>query len=120
MQKGEDVAGTNTKKPDGTVHMYGSRADPYSLDVKWATRITVDGEYVHAAPWNVKNLGVQSTSNGCTNLATTDAQWFYNWSLLGDLVIYNTTGDTMPSWDGYGWWNVPWPTWQGGGLLLNH
>jgi hypothetical protein len=23
----------------------------------------------------------------------------------------------MPSWDGYGDWNVPWSVWQAGGVL---
>jgi len=27
----------------------------------------------------------------------------------------NTGGSTMPSWDGYGDWNLPWTTWQAGG-----
>ena len=27
---------------------------------------------------------------------------------------------SMPSWDGFGDWNVQWPQWTRGGLLLNH
>jgi lipoprotein-anchoring transpeptidase ErfK/SrfK len=116
MQKGEDVPGTDTRKPDGIVHMVGPG---YSEDVKWSTRITTSGEYIHGAPWN-QHIGQISTSNGCTNLQLDTAQWFYNFSLLGDVVIYNIAGQTMPSWDGYGWWNLPWSTWQAGGLLINH
>ncbi len=40
----------------------------YDAHVKWTQRLTYGGEYLHAAPWNIKNLGVRSTSNGCTNL----------------------------------------------------
>ena len=49
MQKGEDVPGTDTRKPDGIVHMVGPG---YSEDVKWSTRVTSSGEYIHGAPWN--------------------------------------------------------------------
>jgi lipoprotein-anchoring transpeptidase ErfK/SrfK len=116
MQKGEDVPGTDTLKPDGIVHMVGPG---YSEDVKWSTRVTASGEYIHGAPWN-QHIGQISTSNGCTNLQLDTAQWFYSFSQLGDVVIYNIAGQTMPSWDGYGWWNLPWSTWQTGGLLINH
>ena len=116
MQKGEDIPGTDTRKPDGIVHMTGPG---YSEDVKWSTRITASGEYIHGAPWNT-HIGQISTSNGCTNLQLDTAQWFYNFAQLGDVVIYNIPSTTMPSWDGYGWWNLPWNDWKSGGLLLNH
>jgi lipoprotein-anchoring transpeptidase ErfK/SrfK len=116
MQKGEDVPGTDTLKPNGIVHMTGPG---YSEDVKWSARMTMDGEYIHAAPWN-SHIGQVSTSNGCTNLSTADAEWFYKFSLLGDVVIYNVANTTMPVWDGLGDWNLSWTQWQGGGQLINH
>jgi lipoprotein-anchoring transpeptidase ErfK/SrfK len=116
MQRGEDVPGTDKPKPDGIVHMVGPG---YSEDVKWSVRMTMDGEYIHAAPWN-SHIGQVSTSNGCTNLSVTDAQWFYGHSLLGDVVIYQVPNTTMPVWDGLGDWNLSWSQWQGGGELLNH
>ena len=33
------------------------------------------------------------------------------------VLATNTGGPTMPSWDGYGDWNLPWSTWQTGGVL---
>jgi hypothetical protein len=52
-----------------------------------------------------------------------DAQKLFGIMQIGDPVIYNHVPDatsTMPSWDGFGDWNLPWSVWSGGGLLLNH
>jgi lipoprotein-anchoring transpeptidase ErfK/SrfK len=118
MQKGEDTPGADTLRPQGAVQMIGSPSDPYDLIVPWSVRITQSGEYVHAASWNGGNIGVRSTSNGCTNLNTADAEWFYNFAQVGDVVIYtNTGGSVMPSWDGFGDWNVPQSVWSGGGAV---
>ncbi len=118
MQKGEDVPGTDKLRPNGTVLMSGPG---YSGDpVPWSVRVTASGEYVHAAGWNT-HIGVRSTSNGCTNLKPADGEWFYKYSLLGDVVTYtNTGGGQLRPTDGLGDWNIPWPVWQQGGLLLNH
>jgi lipoprotein-anchoring transpeptidase ErfK/SrfK len=97
-------------------------ADAYALRVPWSVRLTNSGEFVHAASWNTGNIGARSTSHGCTNLTVTDAQWFYDFSVIGDVVTYANTGTsrTVPSWDGFGDWNVPWSAWQAGNLLKNH
>jgi lipoprotein-anchoring transpeptidase ErfK/SrfK len=117
MQKGEATPGASTLRPNGAVRMQGPGYDEI---VDWSVRITTSGEYVHAAPWNSR-IGQANTSNGCTNLDTADAQWFYNFSLIGDVVNYvGTDGTKMPSWDGYGDWNIPWGSWAQGGQLLNH
>jgi lipoprotein-anchoring transpeptidase ErfK/SrfK len=117
MQKGEDTPGTQVLRPNGAVHMVGPGYDEL---VDWSVRVTASGEYIHAAPWN-SHIGQVSTSNGCTNLSTEDAKWYYAFSLVGDMVRYvGTDGPLMPSWDGLGDWNVPWGTWAQGGLLLNH
>jgi lipoprotein-anchoring transpeptidase ErfK/SrfK len=90
----------------------------YDLKVPWSVRITNSGEFVHSASWNGGNIGQRSTSHGCTNLNVSDAQHFYDFAQVGDVTEYtNTGGPTMPSWDGYGDWNVSWSTWQGGGVL---
>ena len=83
--------------------------------------VTDSGEFVHAASWNGGNIGSRSTSNGCTNLNTADAQWYYNFAQIGDPVTYaNTGGGPMPVWDGYGDWNLPWSTWTQGGVVSTH
>ncbi len=90
----------------------------YSLDVPWSVRLTNSGEFVHAASWNGGNIGVRSTSHGCTNLTVEDAKRYFQFARLGDVFTYtNTGGPPMPSWDGYGDWNVSWPAWRAGGIL---
>ena len=117
MQKGEDLPGTNTRRPNGAVRMVGRGYDEL---VQWSVRLTASGEYVHYAPWN-NRIGGTSTSNGCTNVGQADSVWFYNFSQVGDVVTYQgTDGTRMPSWDGLGDWNVPWVLWSQGGLLINH
>jgi lipoprotein-anchoring transpeptidase ErfK/SrfK len=89
----------------------------YDLKVPWSVRITNSGEFIHSASWNGGNIGVRSTSHGCTNLNVTDAKKFFDFARIGDVTEYvNTGGPTMPSWDGYGDWNLDWDTWQQGGL----
>jgi lipoprotein-anchoring transpeptidase ErfK/SrfK len=93
-------------------------ADPYDLQVPWSVRLTNSGEFVHAASWNGGNIGIRSTSNGCTNLTVTDAEKYFNFAQIGDVFNYtNTGGGAMPVWDGYGDWNVAWSTWQTGGAI---
>jgi lipoprotein-anchoring transpeptidase ErfK/SrfK len=108
------------KNPQHMVSAPGE-ANPYSLQVPWSVRVTNSGEFVHAAAWNGGNIGLRSTSHGCTNLNVDDAKWFYNFSIVGDVVQYSNTGtsNVMPSWDGFGDWNVPWSQWQAGNLLKN-
>ncbi len=90
----------------------------YDLKVPWSVRITNSGEFIHSASRNGGNIGQRSTSHGCTNLRLADAQTFFAFAQVGDVAEYsNTGGPTMPSWDGYGDWNVAWGTWQGGGRV---
>jgi hypothetical protein len=81
-------------------------------------RITTGGEYVHAAAWNGHNIGARSTSDGCTNLNAPDAQAFFKFSRIGDVIVYaNTGGPAMKPDDGFGDWNVPQATWDAGGVV---
>ena len=122
MQKGEDVPGTNRKRPQGAVRMVSNApGDQYDLLVPWSVRVTNSGEYIHSASWNTGNIGSRNTSHGCTNLDVGAAEWFYKFSHVGDIVRYpNASGPKMPSWDGWGWWNLPWSVWSQGGLLITH
>jgi len=119
MQKGENAPGSAKLRPQGAVRMVSNNpAEPYDLMVPWSVRLTNSGEYAHAASWNGGNIGARSTSNGCTNLNVKDAEWFYRFSQLGDVLTYaNTGGKPMPSWDGYGDWNVAWSAWVAGGAV---
>ena len=90
----------------------------YDLMVPWSVRVTNDGEFIHDAYWNGQ-IGQQNLSHGRTNLSPTDAEWYYNWSLIGDPVTFVNTGtnQTIPVTDGWGDWNLPWATYAQGGLL---
>jgi lipoprotein-anchoring transpeptidase ErfK/SrfK len=90
----------------------------YDEKVPWSVRVTNSGEFIHSASWNGGNIGQRSTSHGCTNLTVKDARQYFGFAHIGDVAIYtNTGGPTMPSWDGYGDWNLSWSTWQSGGAL---
>jgi lipoprotein-anchoring transpeptidase ErfK/SrfK len=90
----------------------------YDEIVPWSLRLTNSGEFLHSAPWNVRNIGHRSTSNGCTNLLPANAEQLFNYLQIGDPVTYtNVAGAVMPVWDGFGDWNVPWSAWTAGGLV---
>ncbi|MDX2296082.1 MULTISPECIES: L,D-transpeptidase [Streptomyces] len=96
----------------------GSR-EFYDLKVRWATRVTWSGEYLHAAPWSVDAQGSADVSHGCTGMSTEAAHWFYRTVREGDLVrVVNGYGETMaPFGNGYGDWNLDWPGWLRGSAL---
>ena len=87
----------------------------YVTDVKWATRISSTGEFVHAAPWSVASQGVENVSHGCVNVSTENAKWFYDNFTRGDIVsIKNTVGTPLQSWDGYGDWQLSYADYRQG------
>jgi lipoprotein-anchoring transpeptidase ErfK/SrfK len=84
-------------------------AGAYRTNVKWATRISNSGEFVHGAPWSAYAQGNSNVSHGCINMSDAAARWFMLHSLPGDLVIVkNSKGPKLKSWDGFGDWNLPW------------
>ncbi len=86
--------------------------EPYDVMVPYALRTTPSGEYLHAAPWNLYNLGYASTSHGCTNMSMEDAIWFYERAFEGDPVIQETTGPAVDWTEGPGaMWNFDWAEW---------
>ncbi|MEU9706127.1 Ig-like domain-containing protein [Streptomyces sp. NPDC047981] len=96
----------------------GSR-DFYDLKVRWATRVTWSGEYLHAAPWSTDVQGSENVSHGCTGMSTEDAAWFFRTVREGDLVeVVNGYGEPMtPFGNGYGDWNLTWRDWERGSAL---
>ncbi|MEV4428130.1 Ig-like domain-containing protein [Streptomyces sp. R-07] len=93
--------------------------DFYDLKVRWATRVTWSGEYLHAAPWSLDSQGSEDVSHGCTGMSTEDAAWFFGTVREGDLVrVVNGYGELMtPFGNGFGDWNVSWPEWLRGSAL---
>ncbi|MER8234285.1 Ig-like domain-containing protein [Streptomyces sp. NPDC094049] len=96
----------------------GSR-DSYDLKVRWATRVTWSGEYLHAAPWSLDAQGTEDVSHGCTGMSTRDAAWLYDTVREGDLVrVVNGYGAPMtPFGNGFGDWNLGWSAWLRGSAL---
>ncbi|PRQ10854.1 transpeptidase [Corynebacterium sp. 13CS0277] len=96
--------GLSTSSPDG-----------YRTTVNYATQMSWSGIYVHSAPWSVWAQGSQNTSHGCLNVSPANAEWFFNNTKRGDVVIVkNTIGGTLNGYDGLGDWNIPWETWSAG------
>ncbi|MFI8823614.1 Ig-like domain-containing protein [Streptomyces sp. NPDC053431] len=108
---------------EATVRMRGDsigiargNRDFYDLKVRWATRVTWSGEYLHAAPWSLDAQGAEDVSHGCTGMSTEDAAWLYRTVREGDVVrVVNGFGEKMTPFDnGYGDWNLSWPEWGRG------
>lgn len=94
-----------------TVGIPRDSPDGYYETVFWDVRISNSGEYVHAAPWSVADQGNSNVSHGCVNASTADAEWFYNFTQIGDVVQVNNTPDPLEPWNGYGDWQIPWAQW---------
>ena len=80
----------------------------YQLNVSYAERLTVDGEYIHAAPWSVAEQGNTDVSHGCTNLSTDNAEWVYNNSQIGDPVTVSGTAKHLEPGNGWTVWDMSW------------
>ncbi|WP_234327620.1 L,D-transpeptidase [Streptomyces sp. NRRL F-2664] len=93
----------------------------YDLPVEYATRVTWSGEYIHAAPWSVEAQGQENVSHGCTGMSTENAAWFFHTVREGDIVeVVNSGGEKMaPFGNGFGDWNMDWPSWLAGSALHN-
>ncbi|OEJ34943.1 L,D-transpeptidase [Streptomyces subrutilus] len=91
----------------------------YDLPVRYATRVTWSGEYIHAAPWSVEAQGQANVSHGCTGMSTEDAAWFFETVREGDIVeVVNSGGEMMAPFDnGFGDWNLDWASWLAGSAL---
>jgi lipoprotein-anchoring transpeptidase ErfK/SrfK len=85
--------------------------------IYYATKISVDGIYLHELDATVWAQGSTDVSHGCLNLNHDNAQWYYQMSQVGDPVrVINTTGPAIQQWQN-GDWSVPWTTWKKGSAL---
>lgn len=100
---------------DSRSYGLGLNQGGYVTDVNWATQMSYSGIYVHSAPWATWALGKQNQSHGCVNASPEDAKWFQQYVKRGDpVVVKNTLGGTLPSYDGLGYWNLDWEERSGG------
>jgi lipoprotein-anchoring transpeptidase ErfK/SrfK len=83
----------------------------YKESIPYAVRISTDGVYLHELDATVPQQGHTDTSHGCLNLNKDNAQWYYNFSVPGDVVeVRNTGGKPLQLWQN-GDWSVPWDQW---------
>jgi hypothetical protein len=89
------------------------RSDPeyYRLTVEYAMRVTYSGEFVHAAPWSVGSQGRANVSHGCIGMSTSNAQWLYDQTMVGDIVEVTGTSNLQDLGNGITVWNETWPKW---------
>ncbi|MFF5726105.1 Ig-like domain-containing protein [[Kitasatospora] papulosa] len=93
-------------------------------DVPHAMRLSTSGTFIHGNYWGAKSIfGSANTSHGCVGLsdtkgagdANTPAAWFYDNSLIGDLVIVKNSPDkTIAPDNGLNGWNMSWSEWTAG------
>jgi lipoprotein-anchoring transpeptidase ErfK/SrfK len=98
-----------------TVGIPRNSPDGYYEKVYWDVRISYGGAFVHAAPWSVGQQGRVNVSHGCVNLSTSNATWFYYYSLRGDIVdVYNSGAAPDTADPGMADWNMSWAKWVAG------
>jgi lipoprotein-anchoring transpeptidase ErfK/SrfK len=96
--------------------MIGAR-EQYSLQVKYAMRITTSGEFLHAAPWNAAHFGRRNASHGCVGMSTANAAWLFNRTLIGDPVITTGSSRGVEYGNGYSDWNMSYAKYKKGSAL---
>jgi lipoprotein-anchoring transpeptidase ErfK/SrfK len=89
----------------------------YRVTIPWATRISVDGIYLHQLNETVWAQGNTNVSHGCLNLSGENAKWLYDFSVPGDVVEVRNTGGPPLQLKQNGDWTVPWNEWRKGSAL---
>mgnify|MGYP001948632437 CR=1 FL=1 len=89
----------------------------YDLLLPHAVRISSSGEYVHASPDRYWAFGRYNASHGCINTPPPFAEWFYNLSYRGDIVIVTGSKRRLEWNNGWSYYQMPWDRWVKGGAL---
>lgn len=116
---------TQTRMNSQTVGLGGEYDIP---DVPHAMRLTQSGTFIHGNYWYNKGnppFGREGTSHGCVGLADaqgaqgdTTAKWFYDNSLIGDVVVVKNSPDrTVQPDNGLNGWNLSWNEWTAGSAV---
>lgn len=83
-----------------------------NLEEHWATRISDNGEFIHANPDTVGDQGNSNVSHGCVNLSTSHAKEYMESSIYGDPVEVTGTDVQLSAEDGDLYdWAIPWDKW---------
>ena len=104
---------------------YGGEYD--IKDVPHAMRLSTSGTFIHGNYWGAKSIfGSVNTSHGCVGLQDAKGAgdpnmpgaWFYNNSIIGDVVVVQNTGDkTIAPDNGLNGWNMSWEQWKAGSAV---
>lgn len=96
-------------------------------DVPHAMRLSTSGTFIHGNYWAAPSVfGTANTSHGCVGLSdvkggkdpNTPAAWFYDNSLVGDVVVVtNSPSATVRADNGLNGWNLSWTQWRAGSAL---
>jgi lipoprotein-anchoring transpeptidase ErfK/SrfK len=89
----------------------------YRETIPYATRISMDGIYLHQLNATVWAQGNTDTSHGCLNLNSDNAKWFFDFSVPGDVVEVRNTGGPPLKLEQNGDWTLPWNEWRKGSAL---
>ena len=80
--------------------------------MRYAVRISNNGEFIHANPASLGSQGNTNVTNGCINLSPSDAEQYFNSAIYGDPVEVAGTRLELSYSDGDIWdWAVPWDEW---------
>ncbi|MFE5795271.1 Ig-like domain-containing protein [Streptomyces sp. NPDC056503] len=95
-------------------------------DVPHAMRLTESGTFIHGNYWaDESTFGSANVSHGCVGLrdvkgggAETPAGWFFDRSLVGDVVeVVNSKDRKVAPDNGLSGWNTDWEDWKKGSAL---
>ncbi|MFD5568719.1 L,D-transpeptidase [Streptomyces cadmiisoli] len=98
---------------------YGGEYD--IKDVPHAMRLTTSGTFLHGNYWAGGAFGNYNASHGCVGLRDVrggwdkgaPAAWFFDNSLLGDVVVVKNSNDRIVDPDnGLNGWNMSWEKWK--------
>lgn len=94
-------------------------------DVPHAMRLTSSGTFLHGNYWAPDAFGNTNVSHGCVGLkdakggsSDTPAGWFFDRSLIGDVVevVHSNDKKVAPD-NGLGGWNMGWKEWKAGAAV---
>ncbi|WP_030866525.1 L,D-transpeptidase [Streptomyces sp. NRRL S-37] len=98
---------------------YGGEYD--IKDVPHAMRLSTSGTFLHGNYWGGDAFGNRNASHGCVGLRDVrggwdkeaPAAWFFNQSLIGDVVVVKNSNDaTIAPDNGLNGWNMSWEKWK--------
>lgn len=84
----------------------------YDVMMKFAVRMSNNGEFIHANPETTGVQGSRNVSHGCVNLSPKDAKAYYDSVIYGDPVEVTGSGVQLSARDGDIWdWTLSWDQW---------